>query len=129
MDTKELCLTAKSDKKGVLLQLIEPIRQGKVTDLPVIQKVLQEYKMVFNEPVGLPPVRACDHSIPLKEGTSPVSVRPYRYPFYPKEEIEKIVRELLSSGVIRINQNPSHPLYCWLVKLMGAGECVWITVH
>jgi len=33
-------------------------------------------------------------------------VRPYRYPFYQKKEIEKIVQELLDSEVIRPSHNP-----------------------
>ena len=32
--------------------------------------------------------------------------RPCRYPFYPKNEIEKIVKELLSVGSIRNNNSP-----------------------
>lgn len=44
-----------------------------------LAKVLKEFKEVFAEPVGLPPRRAFDHHIPLKEGITPISVRPYRY--------------------------------------------------
>ncbi|XP_042958134.1 uncharacterized protein LOC122293691 [Carya illinoinensis] len=44
--------------------------------------------------------------IVLKEGTTPVSVRPYRYVHYQKTEIEKIVQDLLSNGVIRPCQSP-----------------------
>jgi hypothetical protein len=33
-------------------------------------------------------------------------MRPYRYPYFQKEEIEKIVAELLLSGVIRPSQSP-----------------------
>jgi hypothetical protein len=33
-------------------------------------------------------------------------VRPYRYPFYQNGEIEKIVKELLASGVIRLSTSP-----------------------
>jgi hypothetical protein len=54
----------------------------------------------------LPLRRAHDHAIPLKEGVQPISIRPYRYPFYQKEEIKKIVKELLQSRVIRNNTNP-----------------------
>jgi hypothetical protein len=35
-----------------------------------------------------------------------ISVRPYRYPFYQKKEIEKIVRELLDFGVIQHSHSP-----------------------
>jgi hypothetical protein len=65
-----------------------------------------DFADIFQEPQGLPPHRAHDHSVPLQEGAQPVSVRPYRYLYYQKEEIEKIVRELLDSGVIRPSHNP-----------------------
>jgi hypothetical protein len=35
-----------------------------------------------------------------------VCERPYRHPYFQKTEIEKIVRELLQSGVIRPSQSP-----------------------
>lgn len=40
------------------------------------------------------------------DGTKPVSIRPYCYPYYQKTEIEKIVDELLKNGVIRPSQSP-----------------------
>ncbi|KHN19402.1 Retrovirus-related Pol polyprotein from transposon opus, partial [Glycine soja] len=43
------------------------------------------------------------HHINLLPGTSPINVRPYRYPHYQKSEIERQVSELLSSGLIRPN--------------------------
>jgi hypothetical protein len=48
-----------------------------------IRELLREYNFFFEEPKGLPPPRTCDHHILLK-GTQPISVRPYRYPFYQK---------------------------------------------
>jgi hypothetical protein len=42
----------------------------------------------------------------LLKGTQPISVRPYRYPFYQKTKIERIVRELLELGVIQPSQSP-----------------------
>jgi hypothetical protein len=66
---------------------------------------LEEFADIFADPKELPPKRSHDHAINLKEGAQPVSVRPYQYPFYQKEEIEKIVKELLQSGVIRCSQS------------------------
>ena len=40
------------------------------------------------------------------EGSQLVCQRPYRYPFYQKNEIEKIVRELLSVGLIKNSTSP-----------------------
>lgn len=42
----------------------------------------------------------------MKEGTPPVSVRPYRYAYFQKDEIEKIIKKLLGSRVIRPSQSP-----------------------
>ncbi|KAH9781715.1 hypothetical protein KPL71_008583 [Citrus sinensis] len=54
----------------------------------------------------LPPKRDIDHCITLKEGTEPVNVRPYRYAYFQKAEIEKQVQEMLDSGLIRPSTSP-----------------------
>jgi hypothetical protein len=61
---------------------------------------------VFREPKELPPPRQHDHQIPLQQEDQSISVRPYRYPFYEKEEIENIVKELLQAGVIWPSNSP-----------------------
>nr|XP_027096102.1 uncharacterized protein LOC113716000 [Coffea arabica] len=43
-----------------------------------LDQLLKEYDDLFQEPTELPPKRLHDHRIPLKEGTHPISVRPYR---------------------------------------------------
>ncbi|XP_059441736.1 uncharacterized protein LOC132174039 [Corylus avellana] len=68
--------------------------------------VLKEFPEIFEEPQGLPPNTAHDHNIPLKPGSGPVNVRPYRYPHYQKSEIEKIVMGLLQSRVVRPSTSP-----------------------
>jgi len=45
-----------------------------------VKSVLNKYALVFEFPAGLPPPRAKDHAIILKEGTSPINVRLYQYP-------------------------------------------------
>lgn len=55
---------------------------------PKIQPVLDEFSALFSIPVDLPPPRACDHTIPLIAGASPVVMRPYRYAPTLKDEIE-----------------------------------------
>ena len=65
-----------------------------------------EFELVFVTPVGLPPIRGHEHQIQLKEGAQAICQRLYRYPFYQKNEIEKIVQELLSAGSIRHSCSP-----------------------
>lgn len=54
----------------------------------------------------LPPQRAQDHAIPLQPGTCPIKVRPYRYPHTLKEQIERMVQEMLDQGIIQPSNNP-----------------------
>jgi len=59
----------------------------------------------------------------LQDGVKPISVRPYRYHFYQNEEIDKIVRELLESGVIR--HSHSHSPFSFLVLLVRKADGTW----
>jgi hypothetical protein len=58
---------------------------------PSMCQVLDKYTEIFKEPTQLPPKHEIDHNIPLKEGIEPVNVRPYRYAYFQKAEIEKQV--------------------------------------
>ena len=72
----------------------------------ILHGVLQEFKHVFNMPLGLPPKRTYDHAIVLKEGTDPISLRPYRYPQGQKNEIESLITDMLTAGIIQPSQSP-----------------------
>ena len=65
-----------------------------------------EYSKVFEVLTSLPPLRDQEHRVVLKEGTLPICERPYKYPYYQKYKIEKIVHKLLEAGSIRPSQSP-----------------------
>ena len=72
-----------------------------------------------------PPQRSRDHAIILKEGTAPISVRPYRYPYVQKQEIEKLVGEMLAARIIRPNVSPfSSPILLVKKKIESWRFCV-----
>ena len=68
--------------------------------------LLHTYSVVFDTPTSLPPQRSHDHTIPLLEGSQPVKVKPYRYPHSQKEEIEKLVNDMLAEGIIQPSKSP-----------------------
>lgn len=65
-----------------------------------VQEVMNHFTKGFQEPKELPPYRAMDHHIHLLPGARPISISPYKYPHFQKEEIEKLVEEMLQIGVI-----------------------------
>lgn len=71
-----------------------------------VEHLLHRYDHLFHPPSRLPPPRQVVHRITLKPSTAPVSVRPYRYPHFQKNEIERQVSELLSVGLIRPSISP-----------------------
>lgn len=82
--------------------------------------LLAEFEDVFADPQGLPPIRGHDHAIQLTEGASIPNLRPYKYPHYQKNEIERMVREMMELGVIRPSISPySSPII--LVKKKDGG--------
>jgi len=82
---------------------------------------LLEFEEFFQEPIRIPPSRSHDHSIILKVGTSSISVCPYRYPYYQKSEIKKLIKELLAMGTIRPNQRP----FSLPILLVGKADGSW----
>ncbi|GAU25313.1 hypothetical protein TSUD_375770, partial [Trifolium subterraneum] len=89
------------ETKGVEEEsILTPTQQKQLGDM------LLRYDQVFQEPTGLPPRRNKEHAINLVENYGAVNIRPYRYPYHHKNEIEKQVKELLAAGVIRHSTSP-----------------------
>lgn len=85
---------------------------------PELSQVLSNFSIVFELPQCLPPQKAVDHRIVLNERQSPVNVRPYRYAHSQKNETERLIEEMLLSGVVRPSTSPfSSPVM--LVKKEG----------
>ena len=108
-------------KKGLALLIVSCS-----SPLPLVQQssaitnILLEFKQVFDMRISLPLIKAHEHQIILKEGFSLIYERPYRYPFYQKIEIEKIVHELLEVGSIRVSHSPFSSLVLLVRKADGS---------
>ncbi|KAL0560774.1 hypothetical protein IC582_001187 [Cucumis melo] len=91
------------------IEIAEPITLHKEEKGEIEEKllpILDQFKDIFEWPEKLPPRRSIEHQIHLKEGTNPVNVRPYRYAYHQKEEMERLVNEMLASGIIRPSASP-----------------------
>ncbi|XP_018843425.2 uncharacterized protein LOC109007962 [Juglans regia] len=91
VDDKEISMISKVGFKGVWLQLMAVENMKPQNDpCPEILQLLQKFGKVFDEHTSLPPHRARDHQINLKKDTIPVSVRPYRYPYFKKQKSRRL---------------------------------------
>ncbi|XP_028552250.1 uncharacterized protein LOC114580023 [Dendrobium catenatum] len=106
---KSIFKTLRDEGEGYLIELqqvgTEAEREPEVIP-EEIQELLQQHSTVFQMPQGLPPVRTREHAIVLKTGVAPISVQPYRYPHAQKEEIERLVTEMLEAQVIQPSVSP-----------------------
>jgi hypothetical protein len=111
----------KKGHSGVIAQL-HAIQATEIPPVPQdLQALLSKHQTVFSTPQGLPP--SCgvhDHSIPLVPGSLPPNIRPYRHPFAQKNEIEKMVQELLTAGIIRPSTSPYSSLIVMVLKKEGS---------
>jgi hypothetical protein len=102
--------------------IISQLHAIQATETPSVsqdlQSILSKHQVVFSTPQGLPPSHGVhDHSIPLVPNNLPPNIHPYRHPFSQKNEIEKIVQEFLTAGVIHPSTSPySSPMVMVLKK-------------
>ena len=60
---------------------------------------------MFETPKGIPPIRDHDHAIHLIPGIVPPKIRPSRYPYVQKSEIECMIAEMLEADIIQPSQS------------------------
>lgn len=123
---KAIFRTLQKEKGGVVLELNQ-IEKNVIEDTTEPEEVLhflltnlQKYDKVFHMPNGLPPSRDKEHAIVLKSGSNPVSVRPYHYPQIQKDEIEKLVKEMLAAQIIQPPTSPFSILVLLVKKKDGS---------
>jgi hypothetical protein len=97
----------KKGHQGVIVQLCSLDVQTSKPSIPLdLQGIIDKHSKVFEDiPRGLPPTRNHDHAIHLIPGSVPPNIRPYRYPYAQKSEIECMVEEMLEAGIIRPSQS------------------------
>jgi hypothetical protein len=106
----------KKGHSGVIAQL-HAIQATEIAPVPQdLQALLSKYQPVFSTPQGLPPSRG----VPLVPGSLPPNIHPYRHPFAQKNEIEKMIQELLTVGVIRPSMSPSSSPVVMVLKKEGS---------
>jgi hypothetical protein len=97
----------KKGHQGVIAQLFSLDVQTSKPSIPqYLQRIIDKHSKVFEDiPKGLPTIRNHDHEIHLIPGSVPPNIRPYRYPYTQKSEIERMVEEMLEVGIIRPRQS------------------------
>ena len=100
------CLS-KEARQGHALFAIYATEEGNSTPVPQeLKELIEAFEDIFQAPSQLPPQRDIEHQITMKEGTEPINVRPYRYAYFQKDEIERQVSDMLNSGLIRPSSSP-----------------------
>ena len=66
---------------------------------------MDNHSKVFKTPKVLSPIRDHDLAIHLIPRSVPPNIRPYRYPYVQKSEIECMIAEMLEAGIIQPSQS------------------------
>jgi hypothetical protein len=70
-----------------------------------LQIVIKNHSKVFGEmPKGLDHAQYHDHVIHLQSGSTPPKIRPYRYPYAQKSDIEGMIQAMLEADIIQPSQ-------------------------
>lgn len=121
---KKLTKVLKQEKRGILIEC-NGIQETGDHGTPIIPSFLlnevAKYPQVLQPITTLPPHRPQDHAITLQEGSNPVSLRPYRYPYLQKKEIEIMVQDMLKVGIIQPSTSP----FASPVILVKKGDGSW----
>src|SRR6202522_4744965 len=107
ISSNDMTKLLKKGHQGIIAQLCSLDVQTSKPSIPQdIQRIIDTHSKVFEDiPKGLPPTRNHDHEIHLIPESVPPDIRPYRYPYAQKSEIEHMVEEMLEAGIIISSQS------------------------
>jgi hypothetical protein len=113
----------KKGHQGVIGQLCSlDVQTSKPSISQDLQGIIDKHSKVFEDiPKGLSPTQNHDHEIHLILGSVPPNIRPYRYLYAQKSEIERMVEEMLEAGIIR----PSQSSYSAPVVMVFKKDSSW----
>jgi hypothetical protein len=103
-EESKLVGSKRESSKGLLLQLLDNVEE--FVREPLGLKVEGCWRHLRMFLLNLKDCHLIVHMIMQSLLNQPVYVRPYKYPYFQNEEIEKIVGELLATGVIKPSQSP-----------------------
>ena len=86
-----------------------------------VEKLQAQFHLVFQEPRELPPLPDIDHAITLVPNAPVVNQRSYRYSSDQKNEVEKLVKELMAAGLIQHSRSP----YASPILLVKKQDASW----
>ena len=110
------------EQHDVIAQLcLVEVPTSKSSISPNLQKVLDNHSKVFETHKGLPPICDHDQAIHLIPGSVSPNIKPYKYPYAQKSEIERMVAKMLEASIIQ----PSQSYFSALIVLVHKKDGSW----
>ena len=112
-----LMIRSQGGKKVVATSIAST--QDSATQQKQVDKVVEEYKDIFNSRNGIPLHCQVKHSIDLTLGAPLPNGPVYRHSLLENEEIKRQIQELLQEGHIRLSSSPCGSLIVLVQKKDG----------
>jgi hypothetical protein len=122
ISSNDITKLLKKGHRGVIVKLCSQDVKTSKPYIPLdLQGTIDKHSKVFEDiPRGIPPTQNHDHVIHLIPRSVPPNIRPYRYPYAKKSEIEHMFEENLEVGIIRPSQSSYSTSVIMVLKKEGS---------
>ncbi|XP_031270798.1 uncharacterized protein LOC116129193 [Pistacia vera] len=120
---KAMLKSLQREDAGYLIEFFSIGVKGEETEDPIdptAAAVVDGFSHLFEQPTKLPSKRTTDHAIVLEANAKPPNIRPYKYSYSQKNEIKKLVGEMLVAGIIQPSTSPFASLVLLVKKKDGS---------